>query len=302
MLAEIAAADPSAHETLRKQAAVVENTNAHFWKIERTGLATSYLLGTIHMSDPRITTLTPSITDALVKSKSVVLEIADLSDGALMAAIATSNADLMYTDGTSLEQKLTPEEFEKVKTVTESNGVPKEAAGMFKPWLVSTMMSVSQCERNQLAAGAKVLDMKLADEAKALGIPVVGLETINQQLDALSSVPETDQLDMLRVSLKYADRIDDLSETMLQLYLKHDIGAAMPFQYLLAGRMGVPPSTFANFETAVLYDRNSRMAASALSLLDKGAVFVAVGALHLPGKSGLVTLLRQAGYTLTPIE
>jgi uncharacterized protein YbaP (TraB family) len=31
-------------------------------------------------------------------------------------------------------------------------------------------------------------------------------------------------------------------------------------------------------------------------------VFISIGALHLPGKQGLVALLREAGYTVTPIE
>jgi uncharacterized protein YbaP (TraB family) len=37
-------------------------------------------------------------------------------------------------------------------------------------------------------------------------------------------------------------------------------------------------------------------------LLDEGGVFIAVGALHLSGEKGLVALLREAGYTVTPVE
>lgn len=37
-------------------------------------------------------------------------------------------------------------------------------------------------------------------------------------------------------------------------------------------------------------------------LLTQGGAFIAVGALHLPGKQGLVALLRQAGYAVTAVE
>jgi hypothetical protein len=37
-------------------------------------------------------------------------------------------------------------------------------------------------------------------------------------------------------------------------------------------------------------------------MLQEGGVFIAVGALHLTGKRGLVALMREAGYTVTAIE
>jgi uncharacterized protein YbaP (TraB family) len=40
----------------------------------------------------------------------------------------------------------------------------------------------------------------------------------------------------------------------------------------------------------------------AVEALAEGGVLIAVGALHLPGKQGLVALFREAGYTLTPVE
>jgi hypothetical protein len=47
--------------------------------------------------------------------------------------------------------------------------------------------------------------------------------------------------------------------------------------------------------------RNRRMVASLLPLLAEGTVFVAVGALHLPGESGLIAGLREAGFELSPL-
>jgi uncharacterized protein YbaP (TraB family) len=43
------------------------------------------------------------------------------------------------------------------------------------------------------------------------------------------------------------------------------------------------------------------MAKRLLALLQDGRVFVAVGALHLPGPRGLLAMLRQHGYDLEPM-
>ena len=302
MLAELATSDPAAHGKVRAEAKALENTEALLWKVEKAGTPSSYLFGTMHLSDVRITALPPKVLEALSASKFLVLEVGDLSPGALAAAMLTSPADLIYSDGRTLSGQLTPEEFAKVKAIVTSSGMPGDFANMLKPWLVSTLLSVSECERKQVAAGRKVLDMKLAEEAKKLALPVKGLESIEQQLAALSGVPDDQQLQMLRVALKFSDRTDDLMETMLQLYLKRDMGAAMPFQLALAAQMGVPATAFDGFQKLLLTDRNAHMSKTAQPLLKEGKAFIAVGALHLPGKGGLVALLREAGYTVTAAE
>ena len=302
MFEELAKRSPAAYEKVRAEAKSLVNTEALLWRVEGKGQAPSYLFGTMHLSDARITKLSPAASKALTGAKIVVLEVGDLSPSALAGALATSGADLVYADGRSLADNLTQEEFDKVKTVVASSGLPGDAARMLKPWLVSTLLSISECERRKAASGAKVLDMQLADTAKASGIPVVGLETINEQLAALSGIPEEQQLQMLRVGLKYFDRTNDMMETMVQFYLRRDMGAAMPFQSALAGEMGIPDTAFDGFRKSLLVDRNARMSAAASPYLEAGNAFIGVGALHLPGETGLVALLRKAGFKVIPVE
>ena len=103
-------------------------------------------------------------------------------------------------------------------------------------------------------------------------------------------------------ALRSYDRIDDILETTVQLYLARQLGAIWPLQLELAGKAGVDPGAFASLEQNLLATRNLGMRQTATSHLDEGGVFIAVGALHLPGRQGLVSLLREAGYTLTPLE
>ena len=302
MLAEMQASEPEIYHRVMDEANKLENTEALLWKVEKAGVGPNYLFGTIHMSDPRLTTLSEKVKAAIGGSKALALEVADLSDAAMAAAMGGAAELLTYTDGRNLESQLSPEEFKKVQELLMKSGMPAEFAGVFKPWLVSTLLAVSECERKQIAAGATVLDMKIAEEAQKHGLKVTGLETIQQQLSALASVPEDQQLQMLKVGLKYADRSPDLMETLVQMYLKHQIGAAMPFQIALALKHGTPASAFDGFSKALLVERNARMRDAAKPLLDAGDAFIAIGALHLPGETGLVRLLRDAGYTVTAVE
>jgi hypothetical protein len=64
----------------------------------------------------------------------------------------------------------------------------------------------------------------------------------------------------------------------------------------------VPAKAFESAEKSLLVTRNLGMRDKALAFLEEGNAFIAVGGLHLPGRQGLVTLLREAGYTVTAVE
>ena len=302
MLAETQAKDPETYAKIMAQAAATENSGPLLWKIERAGRPTSYLFGTVHLTDERVTKLSPAVEQALSQSKTVALEVSDISEKATATVIAQSAPLVMFTDGRRLDGLLSGTEYDTVKRIISRSGMPSDLAALFKPWIVTMIMSVSDCERTSIQQGARVLDMKIAEVGKARGLQVVGLETIPEQLQALAAVPEPQQLDMLRASLKFADRTNDMMETLVQLYLERKISAALPFQIAIAKQVGIGNEAFAGFQEKLLTERNIKMRTTAEPLLQRGGVFIAIGALHLPGKQGLVALLRQAGYTVTPIE
>jgi uncharacterized protein YbaP (TraB family) len=256
----------------------------------------------MHLSDPRISVLPEQVKDALAHSASIALEVADLSDKAVAAAIAKSRDLIVYTGGKSLSTELSVEDYKKVEQIVAKSGMPSALAGVLRPWLVSMLIATSDCERQQLKAGATVLDLQVAAEAKKDGLEVKGLETVEDQLAALAAVPEDQQLALLKLGLKYLDRSDDQMETLIQMYLKREIGAAMPFQVALAAEAGIPASAFYGFKQMLLINRNAKMRDGAVPLIDKGNAFIAVGALHLSGAKGLVALFRERGYKVTPIE
>ena len=61
------------------------------------------------------------------------------------------------------------------------------------------------------------------------------------------------------------------------------------------------PSARSYFLSEGIDARNRRMLRNAMPYLEEGRVFIAVGALHLPGEHGLIGLLREAGFELSPL-
>ncbi len=88
MLAELQTRSPDAYKTVIEESRQTSNTEAVLWKIEKSGVAPSYLLGTMHLSDPRISRLSARQQDFIAHSKSVALEVADLSEKAVGEAMA----------------------------------------------------------------------------------------------------------------------------------------------------------------------------------------------------------------------
>jgi uncharacterized protein len=293
-----------AHASILAKAAATENANALLWRVERVGGPPSHLFGTMHLTDERINTLSPALKTALAGSQRLLLEVdvEDLTVNGLTKAFARSRPLLTFTDGRRLDQLLSQAEYSKATSILERAGLPAQVAGAFRPWVATMMLALTDCERQRTAQGQPPLDQRLAREAQALGIATAGLETLDLQFRAMADVPEADQVEMLRASLRTYDRIDDMMETTIQLYLRRQLGAIWPLQLALAEKVGVAPAVFDSAERNLLVTRNLRMRDKALPSLAEGGAMIAVGALHLPGKQGLVALLREAGYTVTPVE
>lgn len=293
--------DPDTFRKIEHEAAATVNGKGPLWKLEKEGRPPSYLFGTMHMSDPRVTSLPPAAQRAFDASATVVIETTDVLDERRMMASMMKKPELMmFTDGTTLTSLLSPEDAAAVDAALTKRGIPPASVAKMKPWILSAMAALPACETARKAAGAQVLDVRLARDAEAGGKKLAGLETAAEQLEAMASLPMDFQLKGLVETLKLGDEMDDIFETMISLYLQGDIGMYWPlFRAALPGQTD-DKAGYAVFEETMITARNKTMAEKAEPLLAAGNAFIAVGALHLPGAEGLVELFRKAGYTVTP--
>lgn len=299
LLAELGASDPAALERIRAEAAATPNGSGLLWKLEKDGVAPSYLFGTMHLTDPRVTTLTPQAQAAFDGANTVVIETTDVLDQSAILAAMASRPDLMaFTDGTTLSSLMSPEQVKQLDAALEKRSIPPASVQTMKPWILAAAVSLPSCELVRKASGLPFLDIKLAQDAKAQGKALGGLETMIGQMEAMASLPMSFHLEGLLSTLELGTKLDDLFETMVELYVKGDTGMVWPLF-----RAALPEGdegSYAAFEETMISTRNRTMAENSAAFLDKGGAFIAVGALHLPGKDGLVELLKSAGYRVSP--
>jgi uncharacterized protein len=291
--------EPAAYIAVMTEARATPNTQAVLWRIEKPGVPTSHLFGTVHLTDERLTRLTPAVTEALDRSRMLAIEIADLNPG--FADIASFQTKMRFQDSTRLDQLLSPSEFAQVLEVLVQKGVSAGAVRQLRPWAVSSTVGMPACEIRRQAHGLLFLDAMLKAEAQRRKLPVIGLETFSQQLEAFSGNSDADEAQMLSAGLPVLHRIDDQIEALVQLYLNRQLGVVGPALLHQAAKAGVSREVFKSSDAAFI-KRNLVMRDNALPQLAAGGLFVAVGALHLPGHQGLVELFRKAGYSVTAIE
>ncbi|CAN7189787.1 hypothetical protein Brsp04_03103 [Brucella sp. NBRC 12952] len=291
--------EPKLWSELQAEAEEMPNHKGIFWKIEKDGLEPSYLFGTIHLSDPRVMALPGAVTKAYDDADKIVVEATDIVDQKAFLRVKVEQPDLIqFTDGSTLQSHLPQDRLEEIDKKLEARGIILGAVGKMKPWIITSLLALPKCERQRKLEGADFLDGYLITEAQDQGRTVIGLESAVEQLEAMNRLPLDFHIRNLISAAQYGDSIEDAMETTIALYLQGEIGMIMP-----ALRKIVPDSLskedYDLFQKVLLTDRNHIMAQRVAPVLATGDAFIAVGALHLPGKEGLVELLRAQGYRLT---
>jgi uncharacterized protein YbaP (TraB family) len=304
LLAALKISNPEAYAKLRGEGEKIKNSGARFWKVEKSGQAPNWLLGTMHLSDPRVTDLPAEARAAFDSSEVVVLESDEILDQQKAAAKMMMRPDLMYFAGKeTIADYLKPEEQKLLEDGLMKRGMPFHAVVKMKPWLLTSMVALPSCELSRKAQGIPFLDMKLAQEGLAAGKEVKGVETLAEQLEVVASLPMSFHVKSLVGSVKYPEYTADMMETTLQLYLQGEIGLVFPAGTYFAPEVDASDfKDMALFEERLITTRNHHMADRGEPILARGNVFMAVGALHLIGDEGLVELLRKKGYTVTAVK
>ena len=257
------------------------------WKIEVPGVAPSYLFGTYHSSDPRITTLPCPVHEVFQRTSSYTMEV--ILNGAGIVSMAEA---MYFSDGKTLKDVLGEPLFRETLRAVGAGETGGGGINNMKPWAV--MMTLLDPREG----GGLFLDMALQLAATRHGKPTYGLETMQEQIAVFNGMSLDDQIVLLRDTVQNHQLMQNATEEITQAYLKRDLGAL-----LALGERFKPQDARVHdaMMERLLLRRNINMAERMRVRLKEGNAFVAVGALHLPGNTGLLQLLSSAGYRVTRI-
>ena len=278
----------SGHAALAQTVAAY--TKGLLWRVEKPGIAPSYLFGTVHLADKRVTALPDVVRKELDAATSFTMEVA-LDP----ASVFTLASRMVFTDGRNLPTVAGADLYAKVVPLAQKLGLPPEAVRSFKPWAMVLLLQMPQQEMED------VLDFTLLRIASQQGKALNYLETVDDQVGAFEKLSDADQVALLKHAVETHAGQKAIEERVVQAYLQRDLGLMWQIgEAEIAQRPDLKPVK-AVVDRRLLFDRNLRMAERMQPQLRSGRSFIAVGALHLYGEEGLLGLLAREGYRLSRV-
>jgi hypothetical protein len=251
-----------------------------FWRV-KSGKATAYLLGSLHVAKPDMYPLDPQIEKAFHESDALVVE-ADASPEKALPLAMKMMTKAMYPPDDSLDRHISKATYDAVMA-----RVPEAQTKMFKPWFVAMNMTLVELQKLGIDPQYGV-DVHFLAEAK--GKRIIELEGAEAQIELLDGFTDKEQEEFLKYTLNENESIGKSINDMIAAWNAGDAGKIE--EYLTDSTKDSP-------EMQTLYrklfdDRNGKMADRIEAMLKTGKTyFVVVGAGHLVGKTGLIQLLGK---------
>lgn len=261
------------------------------WKIEKSGAPPSHLYGTMHVADPRVVHLAEPVEKAFKSSERFAMEM--LLNFHATGVVASGT---FFNDGRTLKSIMRSDDYQRMsRLLHETMYLTENTYNHMRPWAI--LMLLMMPDQSHLA-DQTALDMVLYRSAAIRKMPLLGLETPEEQLAIFESLTVEDQLWMLNKSVETYGRISSQMPDMLDAYLDRDLARLVKLQN---DSMYDDSEVDDRFMYQLLDKRNLRMVERMQNYLQQGKAFIAIGALHLPGEKGVLHLLEQQGYSVTPV-
>lgn len=280
------------------------------WKVTGPGITEpSYLFGTIHLSDPRITAMHPLSRAAFKKSATLHTEIAmDPKTEASMTKAVTR------TDGKKLAADIGPELSKQLNTEL------KHISPILSPVMLQSLktwaVAVSLPSLEDQLKGGKPLDAQLWEKAETAGKRCLALETMEEHVGGFETLTPTEQVLLLKGSLEAMakERKGEAKVTMqklVTLYLQGDAQAIADIENEEAGAEDKAKQTpeekalEAKIKTILMANRNPVMLRAVLKEFKEHpgeTHFFAAGTAHFVGEGNVCDLLRKEGYAVERLK
>lgn len=266
----------------------VKANRSVLWRIDKENMPSSYLFGTMHMINKEYFHFSARLTERIVNSEAIIMEV-----GGMPNPIAAFN--MMTIDSGTVHQFFTSDQLKELLEFMDIQmGVsPQEfdqTYGQMKPFFI--LQSLSQAYFEPSAESYDLQIMGLAHEQE---IPLIGLETIEEQLSFFDSIPSAEISNMIIESTRNFEKEKKSAIELMEFYSKQKVDKLIPL-------LEKQSPEFMAYDDLFLYDRNERWIPKIEQEIKNKSCFIAVGAGHLFGDRGVIELLKAKGYHLTPIS
>jgi uncharacterized protein YbaP (TraB family) len=266
--------------------AFAQEANSLLWKVSGKDVSKpSYLFGTIHILPEDKYFFTDKMQAALTSTDVLALEVemdVPLAEQMKMAG------EMIMPDGKSWSDYMTAEEYAAVKSAfVDSLGFKEkkmEKYSKIRPIYVSGLIL------SELLGKVKMYEQELTSLAKKGKKTIIGLETFQEQMDIVGSIPLEDQIEDLKETT--ASMVRDYNE-MLDAYVSQNLTELKKLS---------DDESFDKMEAKLLTERNDRWVKAIQEKLNTTPTFYAVGAMHLVGEKGLIEQLKTAGYSVEAVN
>ena len=269
--------------------------HALLWKVSDADNSV-YLLGSFHLLKQDDYPLPKEIDAAFEDAESLVFEV-DPREMTAPETMATIQKYAAYDTGKSLSTVLPKATHDKLGNLMSASGGSVQALEQSEPWMVS--LSLVLGITNALGFKADLgMDRHLMARAAEAGKPTAGLETIEDQMRAMDSVPHAEQAQGLE------EFLDDPKQAIKQLQDMHDWWRAGDVARLDSEMRAEMARKSPESYRLLDVDRNNAWLPKVEARLKESKAddtLVVVGSLHLLGADGLVEKLRAKGYAVERI-
>ena len=268
-------------------AGAAQETPVFLWSVTGKG-GTVHLLGSVHVLKPDSYPLDRRITDAYGRSKRVMFE-ADMREMTRPEVHKALLDQGTYREGTLLKDHVSAKTYGLLQQKLASAGLPESRFERYKPWLCA--VSLSGVELARLGFDPKWgIDAHFYALARRDGKETLFLETALAQIQLLSKTLSDRQEDLLRQSLRELEVIGLRSEELRRAWRRGDAAK-------LEGITSVSLREYPMVRDALFTQRNVRWLSKIEELMGReGDSLVVVGAGHLVGREGVISLLQGKGY------
>lgn len=270
------------------------------WKISGNGAEKpSYLFGTHHIAPVSVIDSVPGMTDAIasvdkIYGEMIMSEANSPQSQQKMMGYAIAPQDSLLTSVLSLAQT------DSLDTMLKHYMGPMASANQFaqmKPAMLSTLLALIQSQAIFPNFNPQQqLDGEIQKRGEALGKEIGGFETIDDQCQALFGSSIISQANELMDMVRNEEKAGEIAMKLAKAYLSGDLEGMLSVMEDPASG-----SSSSEWSERMLNKRNANWVRVMAGLLPSASVLIAVGAGHLPGDKGLISLLRKEGYTVEPV-